>query len=336
MYNRLASELRPSDCIDLWVSYCYSSEINQTLSTYIQILSTFKSNFYKQSWDYHCRLFLSFSDERLFTGREHPERRCVLSHFFFLFFFIKFNFFSPLSNRFEIRGRAGLGSAEHLASGVPTLNKLSGFEIIVQKKKKEIQNVCLTTLIPKVKTNKPNLTLLPLLSVFVVVRVLPPQLGGVHVNQRLNQSPQDTCWGGVRVQLERNIRPINYYRNHNATAEWGLYVKCTLNIAMRWAGEEVCDLFINIKLLLLIWKTSFLALFFNIFVFFERVLHTVEVPLRVSVWHFWYNGHNMKARNKTSLVILDMSGRIISNSDLWCCFGGLHDFWDAATKARFI
>lgn len=80
---------------------------------------------------------------------------------------------------------------------------------------------------------------------------------------------------GHLVQLERNSRPNYYYRNHNATAEWGLYVKCTLNIAMRWAGEEVCDVFINIKkkLLQLIWKTSFLAHIFCL-LFLKSFLRT--------------------------------------------------------------
>lgn len=95
-----------------------------------------------------------------------------LSFCFSFFFFYQVYFFSPLSNRFEIRGRAGLGSAERLASGVPTLNKRSGSEIIVRRGKKqiEIQTVCSATLIPKVKNTKtPNLTPLPLLSVCVVV-----------------------------------------------------------------------------------------------------------------------------------------------------------------------
>lgn len=190
---------------------------------------------------------------------------------FFVFHFYQVKFFSPLSNRFEIRGRAVLG---------PTLNKLSGSETVVWKEDKRNSKCLLGNINTKSKNNQTKLP--PPLSVFVVLAALPSIKGWGR---------QDTC-RGVQVPLERDGRRVhNYYSNHNATAEWELYVKCTLGRAMRWAGEEVCDVFINIKenLLQLIWKTSFLApilayvFFIIIFVFLWTCAS--KTPSGVSLWH---------------------------------------------------
>lgn len=44
----------------------------------------------------------------------------------------------------------------------------------------------------------------------------------------------------------------------------------------------------------------------------------------------------MKARNKITLVIFKMSGHIMSNSDLWWWFGGLHDSLRSGDKIQVL
>lgn len=174
-------------------------------------------------------------------GSIRSDAVCFLSVFFFSFLFL---FLSSLilfsSEQQDWKLRASLGSAELLASGVLTLNKLSGSEIIVRKNQKTNSKCLLDNVNTQSKTNKqtklgspPPSSPPPQPSVFVVppplqrfqmsrhncvmafgcdlhcycgVWGLPPWLGAVSVrgvNQRLN--PQETC-RGVQVQLERNSR----------------------------------------------------------------------------------------------------------------------------------